>query len=76
MKVNTAGRMLMITGVIFFGAGLLFTFGGRLGLGRLPGDLVLRRGSFVLYAPLGTALALSVALSVVLNLVVRFLHRP
>jgi hypothetical protein len=47
-------------------AGLALTFFGRIGLGRLPGDLVYRRGSFTFYFPLMTSILLSIALSLLL----------
>ena len=38
----------------------------RFGLGRLPGDLVIDRGGVVIYAPITTAIIVSVLLSLVL----------
>ena len=38
----------------------------RFGLGRLPGDLVIDRGGVVIYAPITTAISVSVLLSLVL----------
>ena len=38
----------------------------RYGLGRLPGDLVIDRGGVVVYAPITTAVIVSLALSAVL----------
>ena len=38
----------------------------RIGLGRLPGDIVIRRGSFTLYLPLVSCLILSIVLSLIL----------
>ncbi len=38
----------------------------RFGLGRLPGDLVIDRGGVVIYAPITTAVIVSVLLSLVL----------
>ncbi len=43
----------------------------RFGLGRLPGDIVLDRGDFVLYLPFTTAVIVSLVLSLVLWLVGR-----
>lgn len=63
------GRYLVIFGVALVVTGLLFTFGSRLGLGRLPGDISITRGNFRFIAPLGTCLLLSL----VLTLVLRFL---
>jgi hypothetical protein len=38
------------------------------GLGRLPGDIVYRRGSFTFYFPLATSILLSLLLTLVLSL--------
>jgi len=57
------GRLLIIAGVILIVAGLLLSIGGRFGLGRLPGDIVIRRNNFSFYFPLATSLILSVILT-------------
>lgn len=64
-------RMLIIFGLVLVAAGLLWPFLGRLGLGRLPGDIVIERPGFSFYFPLMTSLIVSVVLSVVLWLVNR-----
>ena len=46
--------------------GLLWPLIEKLGLGRLPGDFVIGRGSFRLYIPLATSLIVSVVLSMLL----------
>ena len=56
--------MLLVLGVIF----LLL---GRLGLDRLPGDLVFRRGNFTVYAPIGLMILISVVLTILLNIFLR-----
>ena len=43
----------------------------RFGLGRLPGDIVIDRGGFLLYLPITTAVLVSLLLSLVLWLVGR-----
>ena len=58
-------RFLIVAGVILVVAGLLWPFLARLGLGRLPGDIVIRRGGFTLYAPIVTCLVASVVLSLI-----------
>jgi hypothetical protein len=65
------GRMLMLVGGLILLAGLIMMVGGRLPLGRLPGDFSGSRGGFHFYFPLGTSLLLSVVLTVVLILLVR-----
>ena len=57
------GRMLMVAGGLLFVIGLAFTLLGRTGLGRLPGDIVVERGSFSFYFPIVTSILLSLLLS-------------
>ena len=63
------GRTLLVLGGVFVVVGLLLMFGGRIpGLGRLPGDIVYRRGNFTFYFPLVTSLLLSLLLTAILAL--------
>jgi hypothetical protein len=55
-------RLLIGAGLVLVGAGVLLTFG--VPLGRLPGDIVIRRGSSTFYFPLVTCLVVSVVLSI------------
>lgn len=71
--LGDAGRLLMVIGGLLFVIGLVLTLAGRLpGLGQLPGDIVIKRENFQLYAPLGTMIVLSLLLTLVLNLIARF----
>jgi hypothetical protein len=60
------GRILILCGVVFVVLGLLVTVAPRLGIGRLPGDFIYRRGNFTFYFPLMTSLLLSIALTIIL----------
>jgi hypothetical protein len=66
--------MKTTTGILMFlGLVALFTFlSVRFGLGRLPGDIVIDRGSFYFYLPITTAILVSVLLSLALWLFNRF----
>jgi DUF2905 family protein len=64
-------RTLIILGLILLAAGLLWPVIGRLGLGRLPGDIHVERSNYSFYFPLMTSLLLSVVLSVIIWLVNR-----
>jgi hypothetical protein len=59
------GRILVIAGIVLVVVGLLWPFLTRLGLGRLPGDIVIERGNFRFYFPLVTSILLSLALTAV-----------
>ncbi len=64
-------RTLIIVGLVFLAAGVVWPFIGRLGLGRLPGDIAIERPGFSFYFPLMTSLIISVVLSVIFWLVNR-----
>jgi hypothetical protein len=56
-------RWLILIGVAFIIAGLLWPWLSKLGLGRLPGDIAIRREGFSLYIPLMTCLIVSAVLT-------------
>jgi len=64
-------RVLIVFGLALVVLGLLWPMIGKLGLGRLPGDIVIERENFRLYLPLVTSLLVSVVLSLVLWLINR-----
>ena len=64
-------RFLIGLGLAILVLGLLWPYLSQLGLGRLPGDIVIERENGVLYFPLMTCLLLSLVLSVVLWVVGR-----
>jgi len=57
------GRWLILVGVLVAGAGVLVQLG--IPLGRLPGDLVIRRGNATFYLPITTCVLVSVVLSLI-----------
>jgi hypothetical protein len=63
---STMRRTLIVIGIVIVIVGLLWPWLVRIGFGRLPGDIVIRRESFTFYAPITTAILASVALSIVL----------
>ncbi len=70
------GRMLVILGVVFIVFGLALILAGRVPfLGRLPGDIHIRRGEVEIYIPLATSLLLSLLATLILSLWARFLRR-
>ena len=58
-------RFLVVLGLVIVVAGLLWPYLGQLGLGRLPGDIVIERENMTFYFPLMTCLLVSVVLSLV-----------
>jgi len=69
MEPNTQGigKLLLIGGGILALIGLFLIFSPKVPfLGRLPGDIVVKRENFSFYFPLMTSILLSVLLSLVL----------
>ena len=58
-------KTLIVLGAVLIAAGLVWLAAGRLGLGHPPGDIVIERGNFRLYLPLGTSLLVSVVLTLI-----------
>jgi hypothetical protein len=58
-------RFLIVIGIAIVVAGLLWPYLGRIGLGRLPGDIVIERENMTFYFPLMTCLLVSIMLSLV-----------
>jgi hypothetical protein len=64
-------RFLIILGVVLVAAGLLWPWLERLGLGRMPGDIMVERGNFRFYFPIATSLVVSAVLTLILWLLNR-----
>lgn len=70
--MSDLGKVLIGVGALIVLVGVVLLMVSRIpGLGRLPGDLVVRRGSWTFYVPLATSLILSLLLTVVFWLIGR-----
>lgn len=58
-------RLLIFVGIILCVVGLLWPWLSKLGLGRLPGDIVIERGNFKFYAPIMTGVVVSILLRMI-----------
>ncbi|MGQ9629752.1 MAG: DUF2905 domain-containing protein [bacterium] len=68
------GRTLVIVGIVLVALGAIFWAVDKfphLPIGRLPGDIHVRRGNFSFYFPITTSIAVSVLLSLILWLISR-----
>lgn len=64
-------RWLIILGVVLLAAGLLWPWLTKLGLGRLPGDIVVERENSRFYFPVTTSIVISIVISAILWLLRR-----
>jgi hypothetical protein len=69
--LENVGKLLLGGAVVLLILGGLFLLLGRLGIDRLPGDLVFRRGNATFYFPIGLMILLSIVGTLVLNLIFR-----
>ena len=63
------GKLLVVGGLVLAGIGLLMMAG--IPFGRLPGDIVIRKGNGTFYFPLATSILLSIILTLLLSLLRR-----
>jgi hypothetical protein len=63
---DAMAKVLIIAGVVLIAVGLAWLVGEKLGLGRLPGDIVIERGNTRVYFPITTSILISIVLSLAL----------
>lgn len=60
------GKSLIVFGLVIAALGVVLTFAGKIPwLGRLPGDIYVKRENFTFYFPLATSIIVSVILSII-----------
>jgi hypothetical protein len=74
--LSQLGRLLLILGGVILLLGVLLLLIGKIPfLGRLPGDITIRRDDVTVHIPLATSLLLSLLLTLILNVILRLLNR-
>lgn len=58
-------------GIVLIVAGIIFTLGSRLGIGRLPGDIFIKKGNMTFYFPIVTSIVISIILTLLFNILRR-----
>jgi hypothetical protein len=62
-------KTLIFFGFTLIGIGLFVSLAGKIpGIGKLPGDIYVRKGAFTFYFPLATCLVLSLVMTLIFNL--------
>jgi uncharacterized membrane protein len=69
--MDSIGKTLIFIGFFIILIGILLFFVEKLplGLGRLPGDILIKRDNFTFYFPLTTSIILSILLTLILTLI-------
>ncbi len=76
--MDELGKGLILFGIVIIITGALVLLVGRipgLGLGHLPGDIVIQRENFTCFFPITSMILVSVVLTIVLNVLIRLLNR-
>lgn len=71
MNIEPLGKILIGIGILIIIVGIIMIVGGKFGIGRLPGDIYIKRENFSFYFPLATSIILSIVLTVILSLFFR-----
>jgi hypothetical protein len=61
-------KILIILGAILILIGLIYPYLQSLGIGRLPGDIVIKKDNFNLYFPVTSAIIISILLTIIFRL--------
>jgi hypothetical protein len=69
--MESLAKILLGLAVALALVGGLMLLASRLGIGRFPGDILVRRGNFTFYVPVGLMVALSLLATVILNVLLR-----
>lgn len=64
-------KILIIGGVILIVLGLAWPLIKKIGLGHLPGDIVIQKQNFTFYFPIVTGIIISIVISIILWLINR-----
>ncbi len=71
--MNDIGKLLMFSGAGIFITGLVLYLGARFPLfGQMPGNIVIQRDNFTLFAPVGAMIVVSILLTIIVNVIARF----
>jgi len=65
-----AGKLLIISGLIIAAAGVLIMYSDKIPfLGKLPGDIRIKKDNFEFYFPLATSVVISLIISLIMYLI-------
>ncbi len=72
MNLEAMGRLILLVGAVLVVAGGAFMLFGKLGLGKLPGDLTFGGEHWKVYVPFASSILLSLLLTLILNVIARW----
>ena len=71
--MNELAKGLILLGAVLIAVGLVLLFFQKIPfLGKLPGDILIKRDNFTFYFPLATSIVVSLLISLILYLIGKF----
>ncbi|HHF0530223.1 TPA: DUF2905 domain-containing protein [Legionella anisa] len=58
-------KILIITGIILLITGIFWPFIKKIGLGKLPGDIIIQKNNFTFYFPITTCILISLIIMLI-----------
>lgn len=72
-SISSLGKVLIIVGIVIVIIGIIFSFSGKIPfVGKMPGDILIRKGNFTFYFPIVTSIVLSILLTLIFWLINKF----
>ena len=69
-EFHQIGKLLIFAGIFILVLGIVFLFGDKIPyIGRLPGDIIIKKKNFTFYFPIVTSIILSLIISFILFLI-------
>ena len=76
MDLTNIGKILLIAGGVIVAVGLLLVFSQHIPfLGKLPGDIFIKKDNFSFYFPIVTMIIVSIALTIIINVILYFWNK-
>ncbi|NTW58967.1 MAG: DUF2905 domain-containing protein [Nitrospirae bacterium] len=71
--MNELAKGLILLGAVLIAVGLILLFFQKVPfLGKLPGDILIKRENFTFYFPLATSIVVSLLISLILSVIGKF----
>lgn len=67
MNMQYFAKIIIILGIGMVIFGVLLYLGGKLGFGRLPGDIYVKKGNFTFYFPIVTCILASIIMTIIFS---------
>ena len=71
--IQDYGKLAIVAGVVLIIVGSLLVFWGKIPfIGKLPGDLLIKKGNFTIFIPLASSIVISILFSLLLTVLFKY----